>query len=141
MEVGDAKNAIPVVGKSKMTKVPRVEILFHRLGSFFRSPHHLTFYVHYNHALDGLRRSPVVWRCSLDLPTPQASHRGLSGVIFSFSAFRTARARRVERVSECPCMPRTPYNYSGSTSRNLNFLIFGFFGTEIFRYPLSLPWP
>ena len=40
MNVGDAQKRIPVVVKSKMTKVPRVEIFFGRLGSFFRSPHH-----------------------------------------------------------------------------------------------------
>ncbi len=129
MEVGDAKNAIPVVGKSKMTKVPRVEILFHRLGSFFRSPHHLTFYVHYNHALDGLRRSPVVWRCSLDLPTPQASHRGLSGVIFSFSAFQNG-ARETRRTRF-----RVPM-YAANTLQllRINIQKFEFFDFRIFWY-------
>ena len=45
MNVGDAQKRIPVVVKSKMTKVTRVEIFFHRLGSFFRSPHHMTLTV------------------------------------------------------------------------------------------------
>ena len=35
------KNAVPVVVNSEMTKVTRVEAFFHRLGSFFRSPHHV----------------------------------------------------------------------------------------------------
>ena len=41
MIVGDAKKRIPGTVKSMMPKVTRLEIFFHRLGSFFRSPHHI----------------------------------------------------------------------------------------------------
>ena len=42
MSAGDAKNGVPGAVKSKMTKVTRVEIFFVELGSFFRSPHHVS---------------------------------------------------------------------------------------------------
>ena len=38
---GDAKNAIPVVGKSRSPKAARVTNLFVELGTFFQTPHHI----------------------------------------------------------------------------------------------------
>ena len=48
MSVGDAKNVIPVVGKSRSPKAARVTNLFVELGTFFQTPHHMEMYYKYD---------------------------------------------------------------------------------------------